>query len=356
MLKIEQFQLHSAIIHRLDNQQDNNVGLDLSDLPLQMDTELKAVLETHTISGIEDGRIRYANFLDKDINQVMTACHNILDDPRNKFVDGSKVVARLLFSAMVNKTISAADVAICLANCNSTEYLCLLKLDYKANYISEARDTPHGRYIGIKKLGSGWPQLGTKLQKAAFIKRSSDDFELIILDRQKNKTDETDISLFFQKKFLNVELIDDSKRNTTGFIKGVRNFVESAAITPEKKKAIFDNAINLVVNTENINVRQFVESQFSEYLPEAERKSYMDSLIAEFERHGVKRAEFVKSQDVAQVYAKKRQITLEGAKLEVDPAIYTDPDKFNFVRRKDTTTGEEVADITIKGLKIKKLD
>lgn len=356
MLKVEQLQIHSAIIHRLDNQQDNNLGLDLSDLSLQMDTELKTVLETHTISGLEDGRIRYANFLDSDINQVMATCHTILDDSRNKFIEGSKVLARLLFAAMVNKTISAADVAICLATCNGTEYLCLLKLDYKDNYISEAKDTPQGRYIGVNKLGRGWPQLGTKLQKAAFIKRSSEDFELIILDRQKSKSDETDISLFFQKKFLNVELIDDSKRNTTGFIKGVRDFVETAAITPEKKKAIFDNAINLVVNTENINIRQFVESQFSEDLPEVDRKAYMDSLIAEFERHGVKRAEFVKSPDVAQVYARKRQITLEGAKLEVDPAIYSDPDKFNFVQRQDATTGEEVADITIRGLKIKKLD
>jgi len=356
MLKVEQLQIHSAIIHRLDNQQDNNAGLDLSDLSLQMDTELKTVLETHTTSGLEDGRIRYANFLDKDINQVLTACYEILDDPTNKFVAGSQILARLLFAAMVNKTISAADVAICLANCNGTEYICLLKLDYKDNYISEAKDTPQGRYIGIKKLGSGWPQLGTKLQKATFIKRSSTDYELIILDRQKSKTDQTDISLFFQKKFLNVELIDDSKTNTSGFIKGVREFVETAQITPQKKKAIFDNAINLVVNTENINIRQFVESQFSEDLPDVERRAYMDSLLAEFERQGVKRAEFVKSPDIAQIYAKKRHITLEGAKLEVEPAIYHDPEKFSFVSRTDTTTGEELADITIRGLKIKRLD
>src|SRR5690606_25637714 len=101
--------------------------------------------------------------------------------------------------------------------------------------------------------------------------------------------------------------------------KGVREFVETAQITPQKKKAIFDNAINLVVNTENINIRQFVESQFSEDLPDVERRAYMDSLLAEFERQGVKRAEFVKSPDIAQIYAKKRHITLEGAKLEVEP-------------------------------------
>lgn len=356
MLKVEQLQIHSAIIHRLDNQQDNNAGLDLSDLALQMDAELKTVLEAHTKNGLEDGRIRYANFMDKDINQVLAECYKVLDDPTSMFVDGSKILARLLFAAMVNKTISAADVAICLANCNGVEYLCLLKLDYKDNYISEARDTPQGRYIGIKKLGSGWPQLGTKLQKAAFIKRTSNDFELIILDRQKSKTDQTDISLFFQKKFLNVELIDDSKTNTNGFIKGVRNFVEAAAISPEKKKAIFDNAINLVVNTENINVSHFVESQFSEDLPEDRRKLYIDSLIAEFERNGVRRAEFVKSQEVAQVYAKKRRISLEGLQLEIDPAVYVDEDKFVLKRRNDPITGDEVADITIKGLKIKKMD
>lgn len=356
MLKVDQLQIGSAIIHRLDNQKENNAGLDLSDLALQMDVELKKVLEIHTQNGFEDGRIRYANFLDNDINQVLVECYKILDDKDNLFVSGSQVLARLLFNSMANKTISAADVAICLANCNGTEYICLLKLDYKDNYISEATDTTEGRYIGIKKLGSGWPQLGTKLQKAAFIKRDSNDYELIILDRQKGKTDQTDISLFFQKKFLNVELIDDAKTNTNGFIKGVRSFNKTASITPEKKKAIFDNAINLVVNTENIDIRQFVESQFSEDLPEEERKKYMDSLIAEFEKHGVKRAEFVKSQDVAQVYAKKREIILAGVELKIDPAVYDDEDKFKIITRIDEATGEEVADITIKGLKIRKMD
>lgn len=355
MLKVEQLRIHSAMIHRLDNQKELSSGLDLSDLPLNMDEELRNVLETHTKSGFEDGRIRYANFSDADINQALTESYKILDDTQHQFVSGSKNLARLLFTAMSNKTISAADVAICLANCNGTEYICLLKLDYKNNYISEATNTPDGRYIGIKKLGSGWPQLGSKLQKAAFIKRTSDEYQLIILDRQKSKSDEADISQFFQKKFLNVELIDDSKTNTTGFIKGVRAFVETAAITPEKKQSIYDNAVNLVVNTENINITQFVESQFSEDLPEAERKLYMDSLIAEFERNGVRRAEFVKSQDIAQIYARRRQISLEGAKLEIDPAVYNDSDKFILTRRRNAS-GEEVADITIKGLKIKKMD
>ncbi|SFK75788.1 hypothetical protein SAMN03159341_101437 [Paenibacillus sp. 1_12] len=355
MLKVEQLQIQSAMIHRLDNQKEQNAGLDLSDLQLNMDDELRTVLETHTKNGFEDGRIRYAYFSDSDMNQVLTESYKILDDMQSQFVSGSKILARLLFNAMTNKRISAADIAICLANCNGIEYICLLKLDYKDNYISEAIDTPSGRYIGIKKLGSGWPQLGSKLQKAAFIKRSSDEYQLIILDRQKSKSDEVDISQFFQRKFLNVELIDDSKTNTTGFIKGVRQFVETAAITPEKKKSIFDNAVNLVVNTENINVTQFVESQFSEDLPEAERKLYIDSLIAEFERNGVRRLEFVKSQEIAQVYSRKRQIFLEGARLEIDPAIYNDSDKFILTRRRDAS-GEEIADITIKGLKIKKMD
>lgn len=150
MLKVEELEIRSAIIHRLDNQKDNGSGLDLSDLPLRMDNELKTVLETHTISGFQDGRIRYANFLDKDINLVLTESYKLLDNPNNEFITGSKKLARLLFTAMTNKSISAADIAVCLATCNNVEYLCLLKLDYKDNYISESFDTPAGRYIGIK--------------------------------------------------------------------------------------------------------------------------------------------------------------------------------------------------------------
>lgn len=123
----------------------------------------------------------------------------------------------------------------------------------------------------------------------------------------------------------------------------------------QKKRSIVDNAINLVVNTENINLNQFVESQFSENLPVDERKLYMDSLIAEFERQGVRRAEFVKSQDIANIYAKKRKITLEGIKLEVESAIYDDPDKFKFTPYLNEE-GIEVADVIIKGLKINKMD
>jgi nucleoid-associated protein YejK len=356
MLKVEQLYIQSAIIHRLDNQQGQGLGMDLSDLTLEMDYELHNVLATHTRNGMEDGRIRYANFLGREANPVLAHCCSILDDKERMFIEGSKMLAQLLFASMSNKSISAADVAVCLANCDGVDYVCLLKLDYKENYISEARDTPLGRYIGIRKMGSGWPQLGAKLQKAAFIQRTSSDFELILLDRQKSKTDETDISLFFQKTFLNAELIDDSKTNTVCFIKGVREYVETAELPPEKKKAVFDHAIHLVVHAESIHVRQFVESQFHQGLLEEDREQHRNALLAALERSGVKRSEFTKSPEVAQVYAKKRQITLEGARLEIDPAVYEDPDKFSLTRRRDALTGEEVTDITITGLKIRKMD
>lgn len=350
MLRVQTLSLKKTIIHRLDNQNYPN-GKELSDFELELNDELKEVIQTHIKNGFEDSRIRYAKFREIDTNSV---AHQIQNYQDSQFVNTSKKLANLLYQSMSSKAISPADIIIGKILCNDEEYIILLKLDYKKHYLSEVIPKDGGKYISIKSMEKGWPELGTRLQKAAFIKiNPGDDFDLIILDRQQRKKssgDEDTISKFFSDDFLYVDLLDDENTNTSSFIKGVRAFTEkSEYLEISQAKAIYENAINLVVNSSKINIREFAESHFPE--ENEEHQAIVEEMIDIFNKNGVKRGEFNKSEKFATYFSKKRKIVLSGMKIDIDPAIYEDKDKFEYEIRRNSA-GESIADITIHGLKI----
>jgi hypothetical protein len=253
LLKVYDLSLEKAIIHRLDNQNNYPNGLELSELELELNTELQEVIETHTKSGLEDARIRYANFNDPANNNVNKNCEFIFND-NETFIENSIALARSLFQTMGNQNISAADLVICLFVCNNKYLIGMLKLDYKDQYISETSIKDGKRYISIKRLEKGWPELGRRLQKAAFVlKKESGEgqYDLIVLDRQMSKKDENE------------------NTNTKSFIRGAKKiFEEYEQISVAKRKEIYESAINLVVSSENINVKTFAESHFDIERPE----------------------------------------------------------------------------------------
>ncbi|MED4695809.1 nucleoid-associated protein [Peribacillus frigoritolerans] len=355
MLKINDLSLEKAIIHRLDNQNNYPNGIELSELELELSIELKEVIETHTKSGLEDARIRFAKFIDSESNNVKLVCESIFIDAET-FVENSIVLAKNLFLSMANKSISAADLVVCLFVSNGKYMIGMLKLDYKDQYISETSMKDGKKYISIKKLEKGWPELGRRLQKASFVIKKDPEivdenqYDLIVLDRQQSNKDENDISRFFRQNFLNITLLEDENTNTKSFIRGAKKISEEyEAITETKRKEIYESAINLVISSENINVDTFAASHFD--IEKPEDNIHIEKLLQFFEQQGVTRKEFKKSDDVAKRYRKQRVIALNGVKLNIDPSIYDDEEHFQWNRYRNDS-GELVADVTIKGLKI----
>ena len=361
MLKVNNLTIDKAIIHRLDNQ--TSTSPELSELELNLTDELASILSTHCTKGLEDQKIRYAIYQDVDKNIVANQCKSLFSFTTN-FIDFSQKIATKLYRSMTNKSISAADVVVCLLSCNNEKFIGLLKLDYKNHYLSDVQTVNGKRYIGLKKMENGWPEVGTRLQKAAFLRdvnnkivtKNVDDYDLIILDRQqrnKKALEENTISQFFSQDFLDSKLLDDENTNTAGFIKGVREFTKTCAIIPsDKRDEILESAISMVVNADYVNVSEFARSHFND---DDSSPMHYELFMQTCNNHGVTRGEFKIADKFKKNYSKSRRIELKGIKLDIDSSLFHDQDKFEY-EKKQNNAGEDVVDITIKGLKILKWD
>lgn len=359
MLNIESFAINNAIIHRLNNRKPD--GLELSAFSLEIENEFKDVLEIHSKNALTDKKIRYTKYNDVDENYM----HNITTaffTGKTGFIDYSHQVAKSLFSFMASKTISSGDLLVADININNERHIALLKLDYKDQYLSKVEVIEGQKKISLEKKDNAWPEAGTRLQKAAFIRNDLNlndvaVYDLIMLDRQNRQTgiDDKAASLFFSNNFLKVSLIEDNDTNTVAFIRGaqeIKDKYESLGISPSKAKEIYDHAINIVTTVDTINIDNFTENFFNREDGHEEQFNEVKSI---FSSHGLNRKEFDKSQEIAKSFLKNRKIFLEGVKLIVDNHIYANADRF-FYKEYKNSSGKTVVDINIKGIELKKLE
>lgn len=349
MLRVTNVTVSQAIIHRLDNQVTPPSGLEKSDFPLNMTVGLADVIATHVKKAMEDGRIRFANFRDKSNNFVATSTASMFSQS-NSFIAQSQNLAKALYNSMtVSKSISAADVIVCKLQCDGVDYIGVLKLDYKVHYLSEVQQQNGGQYIGVRQIGKGWPELGSRLQKAVFVKSNPTDFDVIVLDRQQRVDSAVDVSKFFQEAFLRVDLIPDEKSNSKGFIRGVKEFIKvnEASLSIAKQEQIYNSAVSTLLNSETINVELFAQGQFD--IENEDEALYIEAMVDCLGRQGVTRGEFRKDPEVARQYSKKR-IDLDGLRIDVDFRLLN-TEKFHAEKRVGND-GKTYADITIRGVEV----
>ncbi|MCZ1180107.1 hypothetical protein EIJ82_00280 [Alkalihalobacillus clausii] len=364
--------IKNAIIHRLDNKRKDEP--ELSDLPLLLTEDLQTVITTHTSKGMQDARIRFAVFKDLELNNVYLNSKQIFDnnDPlsEEKFVECSRNIAKELFKSMKSKTISAADLLVTYFEHENKNYLGILKLDFKDQYISEINETENGKRITISKKENGWPELGSRLQKAAFINdlsgkdnneeaTTAPDPNLIVLDRQTSiNDDETDedVSQFFKDYFLNIKLLDDEKTNTKAFLAGANRYIKIAtAVDQEKRQSIYDSALDLLINSENIDLDSFVNSHFDiESKDSTEVKNHLE-MKKVFKDSGVVRGQFKKHAEYTERLRKKRKLKLDGINLEIDSQIWSDIDKFQ-IKYEPGNNDTTFVNITIKNVRLIRRD
>ncbi|BAQ11359.1 nucleoid-associated protein [Bacillus sp. OxB-1] len=359
MISVNSIVVNSAIIHRLNNREID--GLALSDFNLDLNEEFKQVLSTHSTNSLEDKNVRYAKFNNPSVNEVYNLTTSFFSS-RHNFIDYSHLIATRLFSFMTSKTISPGDLVISDVNINGERYMAILKLDHKDQYLSKIETMDDKMKISLVKTGNAWPEAGTRLQKAAFIRIDIDiedehKYDLIMLDRQNTQKsiDDEAVSQFFSTNFLNVKLIQDEITNTTSFIKGVRAIKDDSTslnITDEKGLQIYNHAINLIKTAPLINIDNFLETFFNR---ETEEHEHFRQAKEIFKTYGLTRNEFEKSDEVSKIFLKNRRVFLDGIRLTIDHNVFNDPDKFSYKETKHPD-GKKTVDISIKGVELKKLE
>ncbi|GAA0381480.1 nucleoid-associated protein [Bacillus horti] len=355
MRNFNNIEIKELIIHRADNTKGKE-QLVLSELGLlealnkDQAIQILDVVTGHAMNAMKDKKNRQAFFLDKEINEVYNASSSVFNNEVS-FIEVSHILTRRLFQFMRgNSNISAADLVFLLFIESGNLCLGMLKLDYKDHYMSEVKVDDNGkRFLTLSHRGVGWPELGTRLQKAMFILPEIQDqeFQLYVLDRQ-TRRDSDDIAVFFAEQFLNIQLIADEFIHTKGFINFTRDFVDANEIPPVKAQKIKDAARNLVITAKEIDIEEFSNMHFGEGSQEV--IEYMDFLSSK----GLTRMSFTKDTEYAEVLTKK--VRIQGTWFNLDLTDYTaykDESRFELTWVDESS---HIANITLKNARIKKVE
>jgi len=312
-----------AIIHVLDNSAN---ALITSDYELDITFDVEEYLKKHIMRTLHDDRSRVARFQAAETNIVRNACQAIFRDPA-QFVPQSKVIAQHLFTVMsANKSISSADLLVCLYEGDEQPYLAILKLDYNDTYIHDfAAATEHDAIkLVLKKGTNSLPHPNQKLQKAVFVQpeQRSAAFDFVVLDKQSNAKDtEEDIAHYFFKLFLNALMVVRDRDKTAEFIDLTRKWIDQA-IEPNEAIQLVSIIGNNLIREEPVEARELSNNMFGPASPLRARKTEYESYLTE---QGFADQDFSVDPEVAQKQLKRlKWITEEGIEIIIKNPAHAD--------------------------------
>jgi hypothetical protein len=169
-----------AVLHVLDV---NSTMPVLSNGELELHDELKEYLNKQLSKIIEDSNAKKAQFIGStESNEFMFMC-SMLADNEQEFLPITADIARRMFELMQkNVDIPAADLICCLFEDCGSQYLCLLKLNYKTGYTHWVDAGEEGSTNTIIRYQTLLPQEGQKLEECALINLS--DMSIRVIEKQ----------------------------------------------------------------------------------------------------------------------------------------------------------------------------
>ena len=165
--------IRKAIVHILDS----TIGMPvLSDTLLEAGPDLNDFLRGHIYKIASSDDVKSCQF-DEENSIVYQLLKDFNED---NLVQVSQQMANHLYTIMnQNIDITPADLLIVTYQMDSTNYLALLKMNYKETYIHTTGSDMHGNSNDIIKQKATLPAEGTKLSEAVLINLSDYSIELV---------------------------------------------------------------------------------------------------------------------------------------------------------------------------------
>lgn len=354
IMNVNDISILEAILHIVDNK--NSGEPEYSDLTIDIsDEKVNIFIKRHIMESLKDDKILKAKFNNIESNIVLQCYKKMMDEPTS-FVEQSKIITNFLFKFMLNRNISSGCLILAkYKDERGNIFLGILKMDNNDIYIHERKKVGDKILNALVQRGNGLPSIKQKLQKCAFIKAydPEDSYNLLLLDKQPNKTDE-EVAVFFYRYFLDCTLCDNIKTNTVEFFKKTTKFItenyNSEPLKAKEKLAIFHSSLK---SNDVFNAKTFAEFAFGD--DEEIKIKYIQEVV-------IKNDMVFETQiDKTYVENKLRKIQLiaiEGIEINIDTHLFEDENVFGV-----TESGEKPGtyNITIKnvhlegrGIKIKR--
>lgn len=326
---INDININEAVIHILDSNGEEPV---LNEYSLDLDEDIYKFLYKHIEKCLKDDELKYGIF-NPERNIVKEVVQDYLNGIDNDLIGLSKELARQLFIIMKgNVNIPAGDLIIVSLSTDQGPMIGILKMDYVKNFTHEIQFVDQKIGIGIVPQVAGLPGSGQRIQKAAFIKpiRDDEEFNLMILDKQKSSKEDEYGANYFINTFLGATLIINERDMTKTFVKAAENWTRKNITDDAGKAEEIRTAIKTKLKEEDtININAFSEELFNEQ-PQA--KEEFSNYI---KQQGLNEEVAV---DKAWVDKKLKKIRLNIDKqidLYIDEETYHDSSKFEIKRNGD---------------------
>jgi hypothetical protein len=259
---INDININEAVIHVLDS---NGEAPIINEYSLDLNEDVYIFLYKHIEKCLKDEDLKYAKF-NSERNIVKEVVKDYLVGRDNNLIDLSKELAKQLFIIMEsNVNIPSADLILASIVTDQGPMIAILKMDYVKNFTHEVQFIEQKIGVGIIPQSAGLPGSGQKIQKAAFIKpiRKEDNYNLMILDKQKSSKEDEYGSNYFMNTFLGATYVANERDETKEFIRQTEQFVRRAltedAALAEKVRSTIKNKLeeNDVINLEELSDELF---------------------------------------------------------------------------------------------------
>ena len=262
---VNDININEAVIHILDNNASEPI---LNEYKLDLNEDTYKFIFKHVEKCFKDEELKYAKF-NSERNIVKEVVQDYLNGIDDDLIELSKELARQLFSILKsNSSIPSCDLVVVSIVTDQGPMIGILKMDYVKNFTHQVDFVEDKIGIGIVPQDAGLPGSGQKIQKAAFIKpiRDEDDYNLMILDKQKKSKDEDEYGAnYFVNSFLGCTVVINDRDMTKSFLKAAEtwtrnNFSEDAV----KAEEIRTTVKSKLKEDEIVNIKELSEELFKD--------------------------------------------------------------------------------------------
>lgn len=327
-MKSEDIILKIAIMHILDT---DGGELLLSDKPMEITPEIQDFLRLHIEKVTQSDECRRHCVFD-NASPLLPLIQNADGD---NFVETSRQMAQLLYDIMKDSTIPAGDIFVLVFSCRQTDYLAMLKMNYKSSYTHLREDEG----INIVSARGLLPSSGSRLQEAFVV--NLDNGEIALCERAYEVCGTKTNYLSSQYLQCHARLSEKSKLN----------IVDRAA------ESVANKHYGEEAPRERMEMKRVLCEELSKpdgmQISEIPTKIFPDSpsMQEEFaeklkEAHIAEEIITAKNPVTVKKYQTQRLITDSGIEIKIPMEAYEDSEKVELITNPDGSTSVLIKNIT----------
>lgn len=289
----------------------------------------------------QDEELKYAKF--KEERNIVKELSEEYLNGQSDIVEVSKEIARQLFILMEsNENIPSCDLIVVSIYTEYGPMIGIIKMDYVKNYTHSINFIEDKVGIEIIPELTGLPISSQKIQKCAFIKPKNEEneFDLMIIDKQKKSKDEDYGSNYFINKYLGCTIIENKRDVTKKFVTAAEQWtrvnLKENADTAEKVRSTVKKKLR---EEENVDLYQVSEDIFGDN--KEAKASFVEYISAE----GVNDKIDVDKEWIEKKFKRIRLKIDKDIDLYINEEAYNDINRFQIHRH-----GDGSIDIVIKNV------